>query len=223
MVNSRSPQQKRRGSPVMRAELIDAAIRLLEADGPQALQTRRVAAAAGVSTMAVYTHFGSMTELLAAVLAEIFARFGAALGAVAHTDDPVADFFALSVAYREFALADPRRYRLLFSFAAPEDDHSRSVCDFPAAEASGAIGAETFEYPVRAVERMMAAGRLGPGPARDMAARLWAFMHGALMLELNGYLGPEDHSRTTVFLPALIDILVGMGADRAHVERVVPH
>ncbi|MCV7082358.1 TetR family transcriptional regulator, partial [Mycolicibacterium insubricum] len=40
---------------------------MLDADGPDALQTRKVTAAAHTSTMAVYTHFGGMRELIAAV------------------------------------------------------------------------------------------------------------------------------------------------------------
>ncbi|WP_238598152.1 TetR/AcrR family transcriptional regulator [Saccharothrix sp. ALI-22-I] len=46
----------RRSDPRARTALIDIAARLLAAEGPQALSTRRIAADAGSSTMAVYTH-----------------------------------------------------------------------------------------------------------------------------------------------------------------------
>src|ERR1700716_1849939 len=90
-----------------RERLIEAGIRLLERDGPQALQARKVAAEIGTSTMAVYTHFGGMTGLLDAIAGEAFARFAQALTGGPQTDDPVADFFAMGINYRRFALANP--------------------------------------------------------------------------------------------------------------------
>ena len=47
-----------------RERLVEAGTRLLERDGPEALKARKVAAEIGVSTMAVYTHFGGMNGLL---------------------------------------------------------------------------------------------------------------------------------------------------------------
>src|ERR1700747_2477742 len=54
---ARMTSQTQRG---VRDELLHAAVALLNEHGPDALQTRKVAAAAGTSTMAVYTHFGGM-------------------------------------------------------------------------------------------------------------------------------------------------------------------
>ena len=52
-----------------RERLVEAGTRLLERDGPEALQARKVAAEIGASTMAVYTHFGGMNGLLEAIIA----------------------------------------------------------------------------------------------------------------------------------------------------------
>ncbi|MBF6170372.1 TetR/AcrR family transcriptional regulator [Nocardia blacklockiae] len=202
----------------MRDRLVAAGLRLLEEGGPEALQTRRVAAAAGASTMTVYTHFGGITGLLKAVAAEAFARFGAALASTAPTDDPVADFFAMGYAYREYALASPQRYRLMFGLTAQQTEHplGRDVTDAPVVDV---VGAETFEQLVGAVARMIDGGHLSPQPVRQVAARMWALMHGTVMLELSGYLGTENHGPATVLGPATVDLLVGMGGARAEVER----
>ena len=53
----------RKASPAVRSELIAAAAQLLAQEGPTAFTLRRVAGAAGTTTMAIYTHFGSMDEL----------------------------------------------------------------------------------------------------------------------------------------------------------------
>ena len=87
----------------VRDEMLHAAVDLLDEHGPDALQTRKVAGAAGTSTMAVYTHFGGMRGLIAELAEEGYRQFDAAL-TVPETDDPVADLFALGAAYRRYAI-----------------------------------------------------------------------------------------------------------------------
>src|ERR1700761_1555958 len=83
----------------VRDELLHAAVGLLDEHGPDALQTRKVASAAGTSTMAVYTHFGGMRSLIAEVAEEGWGQIDAAQS-VPQTDDPVADLMATGLAYR---------------------------------------------------------------------------------------------------------------------------
>src|ERR1700712_134862 len=95
----------------VREELLHAAVGLLNEHGPDALQTRKVSAAAGTSTMAVYTHFGGMRELIAEVAREGRRQFDVAL-TMPESDDPVADLLLSGVAYRRFAIQRPHLYRL---------------------------------------------------------------------------------------------------------------
>ena len=44
----------------VRDELLHVVVDILNQDGPDGLQTRKIASAAGTSTMAVYTYFGGM-------------------------------------------------------------------------------------------------------------------------------------------------------------------
>ncbi|MBD9328210.1 TetR/AcrR family transcriptional regulator, partial [Mycobacterium tuberculosis] len=97
----------------VRDELLHAGVRLLDDHGPDALQTRKVAAAAGTSTMAVYTHFGGMRGLIAAIAEEGLRQFDVAL-TVPQTADPVADLLAIGTAYRRYAIERPHMYRLMF-------------------------------------------------------------------------------------------------------------
>jgi AcrR family transcriptional regulator len=76
--------------PDVAQRLIEAAARLLADEGPAGLSTRRLAAEVGTSTMAVYTHFGGLPELVRAVVREGFKRLGDHLSAVSETDDPLA-------------------------------------------------------------------------------------------------------------------------------------
>src|SRR4051812_17535207 len=103
-----------RVSDDVRGRLIDGGLRLLEREGLSTLSVRKLAAEVGTSTMAVYTHFGGMTGVIDAVAQEAFARFTKALTDIEQTDDPVADFFIMGANYRQFALANPQRYQLIF-------------------------------------------------------------------------------------------------------------
>ena len=67
----------------LRRGLVDAARRILEADGPSALSLRAVAREAGVSPAAPYHHFKDKGELLDAVALEGWDALGQALAQVA--------------------------------------------------------------------------------------------------------------------------------------------
>ncbi|HEU4841752.1 MAG TPA: helix-turn-helix domain-containing protein, partial [Ilumatobacteraceae bacterium] len=66
-------------NPDVADRLLEAAARVLAEEGRDAVTARRLATEVGASTMAVYTHFGSMDELLLGLWREGFRRFGAAL------------------------------------------------------------------------------------------------------------------------------------------------
>src|SRR5881409_547217 len=54
--------------------VVQATIRLLAEQGPSAIKARSVASASGLSTMAVYHHFGGIAELIRAVVGHGFTR-----------------------------------------------------------------------------------------------------------------------------------------------------
>ena len=89
---ARSPYElaQRQGQDVLRRTLLDAASRLLVAEGPQALTMRRVAAAVGCSTTVLYTAFGSKDGLADALFLEGFQRLRRRLEAVPSGGDPLA-------------------------------------------------------------------------------------------------------------------------------------
>src|SRR5437763_11704312 len=91
-------------NPDLAVRLVDEAGRILARDGAAALTLRRLAAASGTSTMAVYTLYGDKPGLLRAMYRAGFERLGAALRAVSATsDDPLEALLALGHAYRDTA------------------------------------------------------------------------------------------------------------------------
>lgn len=114
----------------LRRALIDAARRLLEADGPTALSLRAVAREAGVSPAAPYHHFKDKGELLDAVAQEGWDMLNTAMSeARARHQDPHAKLSALGVAYVCFARDNPALYRVMYDAsrekeALPEHVHA---------------------------------------------------------------------------------------------------
>ncbi|OBG39477.1 hypothetical protein A5671_16365 [Mycolicibacter heraklionensis] len=191
-----------------RDRLIEAGTRLLDSAGPESLQARKVAAEIGASTMAVYTHFGGMNGLLEAIVSAAFERFGAALASAPKTDDPMADFFVMGHAYRQFALASPQRYRLMFGLAAPQKFHAPEM---PVAMA-------TFNQLVTAVERIVSTGRIRADDTVELAGRIWSMIHGVVLLELVGTFEQDGRALTHILSPMTIDMFVGMGDSRESAE-----
>lgn len=196
----------------MNEELVAAAIRLLTEQGPQALQVRRLAGAAGTSTMAVYTHFGGLPEVVKAVASEGFARLSAHLAAVPQTDDCIADLYRLALAYRQNAIENPHLYRLMFGLSdatgrrLPAQDltTSRQPGDLPE-------GRTAFSYLFTAAERAIESGRLRPAEPMAVAAQLWSALHGYVLLEMAGYFGGTDAGVAYVLAPLGMTLATGLG------------
>ncbi|WP_406231075.1 TetR/AcrR family transcriptional regulator [Nocardia sp. NBC_01009] len=208
---------RRTADPDPRQKIIEASLRLLEEGGTEALQARRIGAEIGASTMAVYTYFGGMHRLLEAIVAEALARFSAALEAATASDDPVADLFRMSHAYRQYALASPHRYRLMFRLATPPKPGPKPTVS--ADRATLPVGDTGFDGLIRTVERIIAAERIRDRPATDVAGRVWGLTHGMVMLELAGYLGSDGPSVAHALDATMLDLLVGMGDDRDRATR----
>lgn len=152
----------------LRAEILDAADRLLsEAGTEEALTLRAVAAAAGVSTPSVYLHFADRDALLEAVCLRVWGRLEE-LFHQARVDDPFLTVGRFGLAYARFALEHPVQYRVLLMRPAP---------------AESAAGAACFRLMTEAVAACVEAGVLRGDP-RDLALHLWSAVHGYVCLRI---------------------------------------
>lgn len=200
----------------VRDELLQAAVGLLNEHGPDALQTRKVASAAGTSTMAVYTHFGGMRELIAAVAEEGLRQFDAAL-TVNPTDDPVADLMAVGAAYRRFAIERPHMYRLMFGSTSAHGINAPAGNVLTLTLGEIEQHEPSFAHVVRAVHRAMHEGRITMCSADDdtavvaTAAQFWALIHGFVMLELAGFYGEDESAVLNVLGSMTTNLLVALG------------
>jgi AcrR family transcriptional regulator len=165
--------------PAVRRSLVETAARLLAQDGPRALTTRRLASELGTSTAVVYTHFGSMDGLRAAVREEGFTRLTGFFDTVPKSRDPVADLSSLGWAYCFNGVVNHHLYRAVFLEASIEagDD---------------VVGRAAVQQAVDTVARCIEAGRFDRADPESLAIQLWAAAHGMVTAVLAHLLTIEE-------------------------------
>jgi AcrR family transcriptional regulator len=195
-------------------QLVDAAIRMLAAEGPSEIKARSVAEAAQVSTSAVYYHLGGLPELFQAVVDQGFVELGRAFDSVSPGDDPVADLFEMALATRRLAQANPHLYDLMFGLSTrgsyrpsePRRDGGRSAA-FQTA----------YAQLVQAAARLVHSGRVRADEAPELIAdQLWSCVHGFVTLELAGHFA---HLRDPVLerlQPLTVCVFVAHGDTEEH-------
>ncbi|MBX3483370.1 TetR/AcrR family transcriptional regulator [Phenylobacterium sp.] len=101
----------------LRRALVDAARRLLEAEGPSALSLRAVAREAGVSPAAPYHHFKDKAELLDAVAHEGWEMLQMAMTDAKAGVEGREQLTSIGIAYVCFARDNPALYRVMYDAA----------------------------------------------------------------------------------------------------------
>lgn len=199
-------------NPDIRAALIDAAARLFSEAGPAALSTRRLAAEVGTSTMAIYTHFGSMSQLIREIAREGFARLAQMFAQVEHTDDAVADLTCLGRVYRRNASTNRYLYCVMFG--------GDSLQGFALTEADRQYGRYTLSPAIECVRRCMKAGRFRSDDPVLVAHQMWLGIHGTVTLEMGGYL-VDPWPAAACFESQLVTLMVGAGDSLASARHSV--
>jgi AcrR family transcriptional regulator len=150
----------------LEAALLQAAGKILEKEGVEALSLREVARRAGVSHNAPYRHFPQREGLLAALAADGFRLLGQAQREAA----AAGGLRAMGETYVRFALTHPQRFRLMFGGQVSMEKHPqlREVATKAFAGLSGALSARVPE----------ARG------AGDSSIAAWALVHGLAQLLL---------------------------------------
>ena len=193
------PVRRRTASHEVEQALLDAAARLLETEGPEALSVRRIACEAGVAPMGVYSRFGGKSGVVEALFRAGFDQLRDRLLAVGGSDG-VEALAAGCDEYRRFALERPAVYAVMFD---------RMIGDAPPIECK-LHAADAFNVVVGAVQRGQATGRIVEGDPVELAQRVWSCCHGAVSLELRGMGFVED--RDAHYQALVATVLRGLAA-----------
>ncbi len=182
--------------------LLDAAERLVAADGLEALSVRRVARQVGTTTRAVYSLFGSKDGMVIALGVRAFDLLWAAIDSSPTTADPAADLVEAGVGvFRRFALEHPALFRLAVQQAAVAADLAERFCG-AAEHAMGGLGCR--------ITRLAEADRLGAREMPQAACEFHALCEGLAALELRCSFPPE--AAESIWRDALAALVAGWGA-----------
>jgi AcrR family transcriptional regulator len=179
-------RRTRTPSALIARELLQAAEAVLVRDGMAGLTVRAVAAEAGVAPMGVYNRLGGKGGLVTALLIRGFDRLREAIEA---GGESAADsrLRVCCLRYREFALANPCLYTILFDEDVSRERGSAEVKEHAAACLGVLVGN---------VELVATAGVLAAPDAREAAQQIWSALHGAVALELKGLVQTPDPAAT---------------------------
>ncbi len=198
--------------------LIEATTRLLAEHGPSAIKARTVAAAADLSTMAVYSHFGGVPELTRAVIDRGFVLLGEAFAQVPITDDPVVDLATTSLTCRRVAHQSPHLYDLMFGLSNRGTYRPLSPPDVSSPSATrGYRGA--YRELLSASRRLVDSGRVRRHDPAAVASQLWSLVHGFIVLELAGTFADHEDPVREVLFPLAVNFTVGLGDSRELAEE----
>ena len=162
----------------LKEALITAGLDILSEKGMEGLSLRKVARMVGVSHTAPYNHFSDKQGLLAAIstaghehlhqlLLDTFEK------SKIQSSNIISD---IAWAYLQFGLANPAKFKLMFSGALEEE---RAHPEFVA------ISQKTIGLFEEIIVFCQSKGQLPEGRVEDLAIKLWSLVHGFtyLMLE----------------------------------------
>jgi AcrR family transcriptional regulator len=167
-----------------------AARRLLDSEGAEAVTMRRVAAAVGITAMAVYRHYPDRKGLLNALADEGFGELAEKLAAIrpaasvrsARSRSTIGDRLTrvLDVNLR-FAFENPRLFELMF--LTPREGARQYPRDFAAGKSP------TANLMAELVEEAMASGYFRKDDVWAIVFETGALLQGLMMLYLGGRVG----------------------------------
>ena len=175
-------RRSRTPSADVERELCAAAEAVLVREGPGGVTIRAVAAEAGIAPMGVYNRLGGKDGLVDVLLIKGFDRLREAIESGREPDMAVR-LRSCGMRYREFALANPNFYAIMFEDAFLHE-HDNPEVEEHAKAAFGGL--------VRIVELSAAAGVIAAPDPVEVGQQIWSALHGAVALELRGLVLTPD-------------------------------
>jgi AcrR family transcriptional regulator len=175
----------------LRAALVDAGLQLAWTGGPSAVVLRAAARQAGVSHNAIYRHFASHEDLLAAVAQRCMTQLSSLMierMGVLTTRDPARRaqqrLNAIGRAYIDFARTEPGWFRTAFSSARPHTAHPSGTEPAHVDDAEPMPG--PYDLLGAALDDLVVAGALMAERRDGAEYAAWSGVHGLSALLLDG-------------------------------------
>ncbi|MBY4380504.1 TetR/AcrR family transcriptional regulator [Rhodococcoides fascians] len=183
----------------LRTRLLEAAAETVARHGVDSLSLRKLAAAQGTSTTAIYSLFGGRAELLVALFGASFSSFGDAQRSVPVTGESEVDLRELAFAYRRWVMANPHLYAVMFGGVLGSVDVSDQAH----------LAAAAMDPLRAAVASAVEAGTMSGASVDVISHSFWAIVHGLVSLELSIPGMADDEDRRVMFDAGAASVLRG--------------
>lgn len=195
------------------AEIKRVALQLMAVGGPGAITLRAIAREMDMTANAVYSYFSTRDDLVTVLIRDVYRELADAVIAARDScaaDDAAGRIMAWARAFRDWSLANPDGFRLIYGDpvpgyqppeggAAPEAEYE--VCAgltelaagaWPSAEPLYAdSGFEWSDFDATLVEEVRREFPRHPPTVIAVALRIWGHLHGLVSLEVRGNLGAQ--------------------------------
>lgn len=190
--------------PATAERILRAARALFEREGAAGVTMRGVAAAVGLTPMAIYRHFPNREALLKRIGDDSFDAIVRHWDARGRSGDVLERLLSVQRIYLDYALAHPHLFDLAFS--TPRSDARRFPDDFHARRSP------TLNVVADAVADAMRAGVLRDDDVWDVAMTLWAHTHGLIALYRAGRFNLDEAAFRRYYDASLQRLLTGLRA-----------
>ncbi|MGI5489269.1 TetR/AcrR family transcriptional regulator [Microtetraspora malaysiensis] len=209
-------------------------MKLMADGGPDAISLRAIAREMGMTAGAIYSYFATRDDLVTTLIGDVYTSAvdaaEAARDAVPETD-PGGRILAWAQAMREWALANPEGFRLIYGDPvpgySPPDDGPGKQAEMRAC--NGLIGLVAAVWPT--VQARLSEDRAYnwadfdpdlvahvrkdfpdlPPAGIAMTLRVWGRMHGLMALEIYGHLRTVIDDAATVYHDEMHDLITSLG------------
>ncbi len=156
-----------------RSRILEAAQAILHEEGVEALSVRHIAKRAGLSTMGVYSYFGSKDQVCEQLYIAGFRDLATAVSRAQSKQDPEAVVIESTRIYIDFYKRNANRYALMFGMGAT---------DYSPGEEAKRAARESFAVAVGIVQPLAGHDR-SRDEARRIALQTWASTHGFIAIK----------------------------------------
>jgi AcrR family transcriptional regulator len=215
------------------AEIKTIALNLMSEGGPDAITLRAIAREMGMTAGAIYGYYATRDELITTLITDVYTSLVDTVEAARDArpaGDAAGRMLAWAQAFREWAIANPEGFRLIYGdpvpgYQAPEGgpaaEAERRACTgltglvaaaWPHAELLQSTGDHQWTdfHPKLAEEVRQEFPDLPPA-AVALALRVWGRMHGLVALEIYGHLRFQAHEPARLYRAEMLDMLTSMG------------
>jgi AcrR family transcriptional regulator len=213
------------------AEIKAIALKLMAERGPDAISLRAIAREMGMTAGAIYSYFATRDDLVTTLIGDVYTSLVEAAESARDAvpeSDAGGRIMAWAQAVREWALANPEGFRLIYGdpvpgYQAPEDSPGIAA---GVRACTGITGLVAAAWPVTGSARQdydwadFDAGLVAhtreefpdlPPAGLALTMRVWGRMHGLMALEIYGHLRGLVHDPAPVYRDEMRDLIASLG------------